>query len=111
MIHRISTPATPTQIDEMLEAWETVIKIAVDVRREVLAGGGYLHSDCEEALLVHGSLQEDVWAASWVPETDELFFDSIVNIRPRQGNRTTSIEDPALQTQLAEIVHRLLGGV
>jgi hypothetical protein len=110
MIHVIRTPATPTQIEEMREAWDTVIKVAVDVRRGILSGGGHLHSDCEEALLATGSSQEDVWAAQWIPDTGDLLFDSIVNIRPRQGNRTTGIEDPALRARLAEIVHRLLGG-
>jgi len=67
MIHLIRRKSTPQQIGEMLEALETYIKVAVDVRREVLAGGGMLHADCEAELLKDGSNQQDIWGADWLP--------------------------------------------
>jgi hypothetical protein len=45
----------------MLQALGTYIKLAVDIRRGILAGGGVMHADCEVALLEDGSQQEDVW--------------------------------------------------
>lgn len=39
------------------------IKLAVDVTREILAGGGELHFDCEQLLLDDGSQQENIWGA------------------------------------------------
>jgi hypothetical protein len=60
MIHLIRKKATPQQISEMLEALGTYIKLAVDIRRRILAGGGILHADCEGELLSDGSLQEDI---------------------------------------------------
>jgi hypothetical protein len=45
----------------MLEELGIYIKLAVDVERNILAGGGEYHADCEEALLEDGSRQEDVW--------------------------------------------------
>jgi hypothetical protein len=44
----------------MLEALGDYVKLAVDVRGGILAGGGILHADCESALLEDGSQQEDV---------------------------------------------------
>ena len=46
-IHIIRNRPTPEQIREMLEELETYIKLAVDVERNVLAGGGEYHADCE----------------------------------------------------------------
>ena len=35
----------------LLQEYDGMIKIVVDVRRKILAGGGEMHSDCEEVLL------------------------------------------------------------
>ena len=50
-IHLITEKATPEQIAGMLEFLESYIKLAVDVERRILTGGGKLHADCEEVLL------------------------------------------------------------
>ncbi|MCZ6821254.1 MAG: DUF5674 family protein, partial [Calditrichaeota bacterium] len=47
MIHLILKKTTPGQIDEMLEELDPIIKLAVDTRRQILAGGGEMHADCE----------------------------------------------------------------
>jgi hypothetical protein len=60
MIHIIRSPASEQQISEMLGTLEDYIKLAVDVDREILAGGGALHADCEAVLLEDGSKQESV---------------------------------------------------
>ena len=60
MIHLIGQKATPQQIEQMLEPLGTYIKLAVDIRRKILAGGGILHADCESELLEDGSKQDDM---------------------------------------------------
>ena len=47
-IHIIRQRAKQKEILEMLEELETYIKLAVDVERDILAGGGEYHADCEE---------------------------------------------------------------
>lgn len=54
-IHIIRQRATEDEIQEMLEELGTYIKLSVDVEREILAGGGEYHADCEEVLLEDGS--------------------------------------------------------
>ena len=104
MIHVIETKASAEQVGEMLQTLQTYIKLAVDTHRRVIAGGGALHADCEAALLEDGSRQEDVWGADWIPETREVRFESLINIRPKQGNRKMTIEAPTLQETVAQIV-------
>jgi hypothetical protein len=55
-----------------------------------------MHSDCETILLENGSQQQDVWGASWNPISQEIFYESMVNLRPRQ-NRSMEILDPAIR--------------
>jgi len=101
--------ATPEQIAQMSEAFgEALIKLSVDVEREILAGGGELHADCEAALLKDGSQQHNIWGADWFPLDREVGLESLINIRPRQQNFTLEIMDPALRSQVETIVRRLL---
>jgi hypothetical protein len=109
MIHIIRTRATPEQLSEMLAALETYIKLAVDIRKDILAGGGVMHADCEAVLLEAGSQQEDIWGADWNPAARQVTFESLINIRPRQKNPALEILDPAIRARVAEIVHKLLG--
>ena len=109
MILIIREQATPKQIEQMAESYVgLMIKLAVDVEQEILAGGGELHADCEQTLLENGSLQENVWGADWYPEIRRVRFESLINIRPRQQNRSMEIKDPALREKIAIIVRNFL---
>jgi hypothetical protein len=110
MVHLLRSRATEEQLAEMLETLETYVKLAVDVGRALAAGGGALHADCEALLLEDGSRQEDVWGADWVPSSQEIRFEALINIRPRQ-NPSMTILDPSIRERVEEIVRRLLGGV
>lgn len=83
MIHTIRERATKQQVQEMLELLETYVKLAVDIERGILAGGGAMHADCEAFLIEDGSQQEFIWGADWNPESQEVTFESLINIRPR----------------------------
>ena len=111
MIYVIRDRPTKQQLDEMLQALKTYVKLAVDVKRGVIAGGGEMHADCEADLLEDGSQQEDVWGADWYPDLQEVKYESLINIRPRQNNRSMEIQDPALRERIAAIVQPLLEGI
>jgi hypothetical protein len=108
MIHLIRTPATTPQIEEMLRTLDTYIKLAVDIDRGILAGGGVMHADCESALLEDGSAQENIWGADWNPTSQQVTFESLINIRPRQSNPSMDIFDPSRRDRVAQIVRQLL---
>jgi hypothetical protein len=50
----------------MLEIYPILIKIVVDIRRRILAGGGEMHADCAALLLAEGSEQDDLWAPTGI---------------------------------------------
>jgi Protein of unknown function (DUF5674) len=106
MIAILTERATPDQVAEMLKPFGTYIKLAVDVERAVVAGGGDLHYDCEQALLEQGSRQVDVWGADWDP-VGEVRFESLINIRPRQGNPGIELQSPELRARIEQIVRRV----
>ena len=108
MIHLIAEKASVQQIQEMLEALQTYMKLAVDVRRQVIAGGGEMHADCEAVLLEDGSTQEDVWGADWFPASRQVRCQSLINIRPKQGNRSMEIQDETLRQKIDAVVRKRL---
>ena len=107
MIHVLTNQASSQQLQEMLEELKTYVKLAVDVRQRIVAGDGALHVDCQAALLEDGSEPQDVWGADWVPESREVRFESLINIRPKQGNRSMTIADAKLRSTIESIVLEL----
>ena len=108
----ITRPITRRQLKELAaEGFGDLVKAVADVKRRVLAIGGELHADAEAFLLEQGSLQRDLWGINFYPDLempDMLEFDSLINIRPSQGNRSRSVDDPAIRQEILEIVARLV---
>jgi len=70
-----------------------------------------MHSDEEAALIEDGAAQGDLWGINLYPaEAGDawLEFDSMINVRPSQGNRSRSVEDGALRDLIREIVTALV---
>lgn len=111
MIHILQNKPTSEQIQGMLQQYETMIKIVVDIRRRVLAGGGEMHSDCESVLLDNGSEQDDLWGANWYPAEQRIEFESLINIRPRLGNRNILIQDEDLRQKVESVTREVFGGI
>jgi len=61
-------------MSELMRSLGAYVKLAVDVRRDVLAGGGELHADCEQVLLEDGR-PEDIWGAHWLPSSTLSMLD------------------------------------
>ena len=88
-----------------------MIKGVVDVEQELLALDAELHSDLEGMLLREGSQQEALWGINLYPEAEDedfLEFDSLINIRPRQGNRSRDVENEEIREKIRAIVDKYM---
>lgn len=86
-----------------------MVKAVVDIERELIALDAELHSDLEALFLQEGSKQKDLWGINLYPEMqgeDFLEYDSMINIRPSQGNRSRGVDSPEIRKKIAEIVHK-----
>ena len=93
------------------EQFGDMVKAVVDVERGIMALGGELHSDEEALLLDDGSSQSNLWGINLYPSADEadwIEYDSMINVRPSQGNRTRGVEDAALRARIRRIVNELV---
>jgi hypothetical protein len=87
------------------------VKAVVDVRRGCMAVDAELHADLEAFLLEHGSQQGDLWGINLYPalgEAEWVEFDSMINLRPGQGNRSRGVERAELRASILETVRRLV---
>lgn len=104
------TLAELTELAE--ERFGDLVKAVVDVDREVMAVGEGMHADEEAALLDDGSRQSALWGINLYPaefgEPDWLEFDSMINLRPHQQNRSRSVDDPAIRERIAAVVDRIV---
>lgn len=86
---------------------DCMVKAVVDIKRELVAVDAGLHADLEELLLEDGSAQDDLWGINFYPEDEEFIeFDSLINIRPRQGNRSRGVEDENTRQKIIEVVEK-----
>jgi hypothetical protein len=71
-----------------------------------------MHADEEAVLIDLGCHQRDLWGINLYPEqfgSDTwIEFDSMINVRPGQGNRSRDVEDPEIRRRIIEVVSNLV---
>ncbi len=91
---------------------ENTIKAAVDIKNELVAVDAPMHYECEQLLLENGSNQEDIWGINLYLDEENLDdlveFDSMINVRPAQNNRSRSIENPETREKIKQVVAKWL---
>lgn len=104
---------SPLSRDELQKIAQSIfgdfVKGVVDVEKELLVLDAELHADEEAFLIEKGSSQKDLWGINLYPEVqsdDWIEFDSMINLKPRLGNRSRSVEDLELQAKIIELVNK-----
>jgi hypothetical protein len=104
----ITQQATLSEIERMAEQmFGDMVKAVVDIDREVLAVDGELHSDLEALLIEDGSKQQSLWGINLYPGMrgdDFVEFDSMINMRPSQGNRSRGVESSQIRDRILLVV-------
>ncbi len=108
----IDQAMSKSQLAELAkERFGDLVKAVVDIEKGIMAVGGELHADEEALLLERGSKQENLWGINFYPERlgdDFVEFDSMINIRPSQNNRSRGVEDPDIQRKVIMVVNTLV---
>lgn len=97
--------------DIIAKGYGNMVKAVADVELGVMVIGHEMHYEGEEFLLERGSEQKDLWGFNIyadLAKEDWIEYDSMINIRPNDGNKSRSVEDPTIQAKIKEIVYRLI---
>lgn len=103
----------PISIEELkkiaTDTFGDLVKAVVDVRQGLVSIDAELHSDLEALFLENASEQQDLWGINFYPyleEDDFIEFDSMINMRPSQGNMSRGVDDEAIRKEILETVNR-----
>lgn len=103
---------TLSELNEMAKnMFDNLVKAVVDIDQKIMAVDAPMHSDEEAQLMKAGSKQEDLWGINLYPEKygeDFVEFDSMINIKPNQKNRSRGVDDPKIRKIIIEIVNKLV---
>ena len=91
--------------------FDSLVKAVVDIETHKVILDLEVHSDGEQELLQQGAKQVNLWGINLHPKQtgDELVeFDSMINLRPSQGNRSRSVDDANTRKQIRDIIKQII---
>jgi len=101
---------TREELKQMAEKmFDNLVKAVVDIEKEIMVVDAPMHSDEEAELIKNNSKQENLWGINIYPEkqgSDFIEFDSMINIKPNQGNRNRGVDDKKIQEKIIKIVQK-----
>lgn len=90
--------------------FEDKIKAVVDIEKQIIWVDAELHADIEGALIEEGSELRNLWGINFLADEDEIEefvkFDSLINIHPKQNNRSRDVEDENIRNKILEAVEK-----
>jgi hypothetical protein len=103
---------TRQELEEMSkEFYVEMVKGVADIERGIIALGGEWHMDANNVLIEDGSKQPNLWGFNvYLKKSKEerLEYNSLINIRPNQGNNDMEIESVETRNTIFAIVNNLV---
>lgn len=101
------------ELNEMAQKmFGQMVKADVDIEKKIMIVDMEMHYDGEQDLLEKGSKQRDLWGINLYPAdygTDQFIeFDSMINIRPSQGNPSKDVLDSNIKKRIVELVSEVV---
>lgn len=90
-------PFTKDEIEKLKELFDVYIKTVIDVNKEICSAWCDRHFDSEKLLLEQESEQKNIWDDGIDLETKIIDCNSMINIRPSQGNASNEIQDAKIK--------------
>ncbi len=103
MIITKSEPYTKEETGKLRELFDVYIKTVIDVERKICSAGADRHFDSEQILLQQGSRQDDLWGGGVDLETMVIDTNSMINIRPQQGNTSNEIQNAKIREEFENL--------
>ena len=100
-----------TELSAMAEKmYGNFVKADVDIAKKIVIVDMGMHADGQAYLMENGSNQNDLWGINLHPTDygteDFIEFDSMINLRPSQGNASKDVLDPKIREQIITIVNK-----
>lgn len=103
MIITKNSSYTKNEIQTLRELFDVYIKTVIDIKKKICSAGCDRHFDSEKILLEQGSIQEDLWGGGIDLETMTIDCNSMINIRPKQNNKSNEIQDVKIREEFEKL--------
>lgn len=104
----VHEPVNEETLQALAKEWHhTLVKGVADVKLGTVALGGEWHMDANSRLLKEGSEQKNLWGFSIYPKEKgnaAIEYNSLINIRPLQGNRSMEITSEETRNAVRRVV-------
>jgi len=92
--------------------FDNLVKAVVDIDKKIMVVDAEMHADEEQFLLEKDSRQKDLWGINLYPDKfgqdDFIEFDSLINLRPSQNNRSRDVDNLKIRQKIIKIVNQLV---
>ena len=93
----VHEPVSEETLKALAKEWHiSLVKGVADIKTGLVALGGEWHMDANSRLIEEGSEQQNLWGFNIYPKEHgdaAIEYNSLINIRPTQGNRSMEIMD------------------
>jgi len=101
------------ELQEMAQKmYGDLVKADVDVVKGIMLVDMEMHADGEAYLLENGSKQRDLWGINLHPakfgSDGFVEFDSMINLKPSQGNTSKDVLDVGVRRMILDIVNEVV---
>ena len=104
----VREPVDKETLDALAGAWHiTLVKGVTDIKLGTVALGGEWHMDANSKLIENGSEQQNLWGFNVYPKENgdsAIEYNSLINIRPAQGNRSMEIMSEEMRASVRKTV-------
>ncbi|MEI6729535.1 MAG: DUF5674 family protein [bacterium] len=104
----IDKPIKFSDIEKVVSWHSDYIKGVADIKNQRLSFGGSLHADGEQKLLEELDVDNEfLWGFNFYPNK-EVEYESLINIKPRVGNKSIFIASEEIKKQVNEVIFKLI---
>lgn len=111
-IRIIREPTTLDILNELAGIYhKRLVKGVADIELGIIALGGEWHIDANNVLTADGSMQSNLWGFNVYPQEKgdkAIKYNSMINIRPAQGNTSMDVQGASLQGAIRSLVGKLI---
>ena len=111
-IRIVRVPTTLDTLNELAATYHRrLVKGVADIELGIIALGGEWHIDANNVLTALGSAQSNLWGFNVYPREKgdkAIRYNSMINIRPAQGNTSMDVLDTSLQGEIRSLVGKLI---
>lgn len=104
----VREPVNREMLNALAKEWHhTLVKGVADIKTGLVALGGEWHMDANNKLIEEGSEQKNLWGFNiYLKEKGDtaIEYNSLINIRPLQGNRSMEITSEETRSAVRRIV-------